>query len=58
MIDEAFKTARQVFSSSRKISTWSDTQPAAPRVKNEDKEELKIDMSDDNATGEFNDYDE
>jgi hypothetical protein len=32
-LDEAFKTARQAFSSSRKSSTWSDTKSEAPRAK-------------------------
>jgi hypothetical protein len=57
-LDEAFKAARQVFSSSRKISTWSDTKPAALRVKKEDKEdELDIDMPDDDDMDDFIDDD-
>jgi hypothetical protein len=57
-LDEAFKAARQAFSSSRKISTWSDTKPAAPRVKKEDEEdELDIDIPDDDDMEEFIDDD-
>jgi len=57
-LDEAFKVARQIFSSTRKISTWSDTKPTAPRVKKEDKEdELDIDIPDDDDMEEFIDDD-
>jgi hypothetical protein len=58
-LDEAFKAARQLFSSSRKISTWSDTKPAVPRVKKEDKEdELEIDLSADDMGEIDDDYDD
>jgi hypothetical protein len=58
-LDEAFKAARRAFSSSRKISTRSDTKPAAPRVKNEDKDdELEIDIPGDDDMDEFIDDDE
>ena len=58
-LDEAFKAARQVFSSTRNISTWSDTKPAASRVKNQDEDdELDIDISDDDDIEEYDDFDE
>ena len=58
-LDEAFKAARRAFSSSRKIRTWSDTKPSAPRVKNKDEEdELDIAMSDDDDMEVFNDFDD
>jgi len=58
-LDEAFKTALQVFSSSHKINTWSVTKPAAPLVTNDDEEnELDFDMSDDDDMEEFDDYNE
>jgi hypothetical protein len=58
-LDEAFKAALLAFSSTHKISTWPDTKPAAPRVKNEDEEdELNIDISDDDDMEEFVDFDD
>ena len=58
-LDEAFKAARQVFSSSRKISTWSETKPAMSPVKNQDvDDELDIDISDDDDIEDFNEFDE
>ena len=55
-LDEAYNAARQAFLSSRNITTWSDTKPVAPRVKNQDEEdELDIDISDDDDMEEFND---
>jgi hypothetical protein len=58
-LDEAFKAASRAFSSSRKISTWSETKPAAPRVNKEDKEDdLDIDIPDDEDMDEFIDDDE
>jgi hypothetical protein len=58
-LDEAFKAARQAFSSSRKISTWSDTEPATSPVKNQDvDDELDIDISDDDDIEDFNEFDE
>ena len=55
-LDEAFKAARQAFLSSRNIKTWSDTRPAAPRIKNQDEEgELDIAVSDDDDIEDFND---
>jgi hypothetical protein len=58
-LDEAFKAARQVFSSSHNISTWSDMKPAASKVKNQDQDdELDIDISDDDDIEEYDDFDE
>jgi hypothetical protein len=58
-LDEAFKTARQAFSSSRKSSTWSDTKSEAPRAKKTSEEdESDIDISDDDAMEDFDDYDD
>ena len=58
-LDVAFKAARQVFSSSRKISTWTDAKPTAPRLKKEGEEDdLDIDIPDDDDMDEFIDDDE
>jgi hypothetical protein len=55
-LDVAFKEARQAFLSSRNITTWSETKPVAPRVKNQDEDdELDIDISDDDDIEEFDD---
>ena len=56
-LENAFKAARQAFTSSRKINVWSDTKGGAQRVKDEDDDELDIDMSDDNYSDEFIDDD-
>jgi hypothetical protein len=55
-LDVAFKEARRAFLSSRNITTWSETKPVAPRVKNQDEDdELDIDISDDDDIEEFDD---
>jgi hypothetical protein len=55
-LDEAYNAARQAFLSSRNITTWSDTKPVAPRLKNQGEEdELDIDISDDDDMEDFND---
>lgn len=58
-LDKAFEATSRAFSSSRKISTWSDTKPAAPRIKNKGEEDdLDIDISDDDDVEEFIDFDD
>ena len=60
-LDEVFKVARRTFSSSRKISTSSDTKPTAPRVKSKDEDDdldIDIDMSDSDDMEVFNDFDD
>ena len=57
-LDEAFNAARQAFLSSRNITTWSDTKPVAPRLKNqgeEDELDIDIDITDDDDMEDFND---
>jgi hypothetical protein len=57
-LDVAFKEARQAFLSSRNITTWSETKPVAPQVKNQDEDDeldIDIDISDDDDIEEFDD---
>ena len=52
-LDRAFNAARQAFTSSRKVSTWSDSKPAAPRAKDEDDDAFEFDMPDDDVIEYF-----
>jgi hypothetical protein len=59
-LDEAYNAARQAFLSSRNITTWSDTKPVAPRLKNQGEEDeldidIDIDITDDDDMEDFND---
>jgi len=55
-LDKAFRAALQAFSSTRKVQAWTDTKPAAPRVKKEDEEE-EIEIPDYDDEEEFIDDD-
>jgi len=55
-LDKAFKAARKAFSSTRNVSTWSETKPTTPPVKKKGEyDELDMDISDDDAIEVFND---
>jgi hypothetical protein len=56
-LEKAFNTAYQAFTSSRKVSSWSDTKRDTSNVKNEDDDDLDFDMSDDDDLEEFIDDD-
>jgi hypothetical protein len=58
-LDEAFRAARGAFSSSGKVSAWSETKPAAPPVKKKvEEDDLDIDVLDEGDMVDFDDYDD
>lgn len=58
-LEAAFKVALKSFSSSHKIRTSSDPEPAAPPTKNKDEEdEIDIELSDDDDMEEYDDLDD